>query len=82
MAPQTEYFSGKTDMLVRITDAAAKMIGTTANLKAGTWMTLRDLLYGCMLPSGNDAAYTLAEVIGYFFTAEEKYGNTDHFTSV
>jgi serine-type D-Ala-D-Ala carboxypeptidase (penicillin-binding protein 5/6) len=47
-------------MLVRITEPAAKMIGTTADLKAGTWMTLRDLLYGCMLPSGNDAAYMLA----------------------
>ena len=24
-----------------------------------------DLLYGAMLPSGNDAAFTLAEYIGY-----------------
>jgi D-alanyl-D-alanine carboxypeptidase len=36
------------------------MNGTTANLKSGSWMMLQDLLYGAMLPSGNDAAYTLA----------------------
>ena len=59
-------------MLVRVTESAAKMIGTTANLKAGTWIILRDVIYGAMLPSGNDAAYTLAEIIGYFSIAEQK----------
>ena len=58
------------------------MIGTTANLKCGTWITLRDLLYGAMLPSGNDAAYTLAEVIGYFSIAEQKYDSFEHFSTV
>lgn len=62
----------KIGLLVRVTDVAAKMTGTSANLKAGNWITLRDLLYGTMLPSGNDAAYTLAEVIGYLFLAEQK----------
>lgn len=62
----------KIGLLVRVTDVAAKMTGTSANLKAGHWITLRDLLYGTMLPSGNDAAYTLAEVIGYLFLAEQK----------
>ena len=55
-----EYFFCDLALLIKITETAAKMIGTTANLKAGTWMILRDLLYGAMLPSGNDAAYTLA----------------------
>lgn len=57
------------DLLVRVTENASKMIGTTANLKAYTWITIRDVLYGAMLPSGNDAAYTLAEVIGYLLLA-------------
>ncbi len=48
------------DMLVRVSDTASKMIGTTANLKSGSWIILKDLLYGAMLPSGNDAAYVLA----------------------
>lgn len=37
------------------------MGGTTANLCRGDLINLRDLLYGLMLPSGNDAAVTLAE---------------------
>ena len=58
------------------------MIGTTANLKAHSWLTLKDLLYGAMLPSGNDAAYTLAEVIGYLFLAEQKTASSDLFSSI
>lgn len=61
---------------MRITEDASKLIGTSANLKAGSWITLKDLLYGAMLPSGNDAAYTLAEVIGYFLTAQQLCGDT------
>lgn len=41
------------------------MIGTTAELKVGTWIKVWDLLYGTMLPSGNDAAFLLSEVVGY-----------------
>lgn len=33
---------------------------TTAGLKAGDVLTVRDLLAGLLLPSGNDAAYVLA----------------------
>ena len=31
-------------------------------LRAGQWVTVRDLLYGLLLPSGNDAAVALAEL--------------------
>lgn len=37
------------------------MKGTTANLIYSDFVILQDLLYGLMLPSGNDAAYALAE---------------------
>ena len=47
-------------MLVRVTENAARLNGTSACLKAGTWIALGDLFYGAMLPSGNDAAHTLA----------------------
>ena len=40
------------------------MIGTSAQLKGGDTILLFDLLRGLMLPSGNDAAYTLAEFFG------------------
>ena len=47
-------------MKLRVTSTAAALIGTTAELVANTYLSIEDLLYGAMLPSGNDAAYTLA----------------------
>ncbi|WP_245663006.1 D-alanyl-D-alanine carboxypeptidase family protein [Nocardia inohanensis] len=38
--------------------------GSTAGLSAGEVLTTRQLLYAMMLPSGCDAAYTLAEAFG------------------
>jgi D-alanyl-D-alanine carboxypeptidase (penicillin-binding protein 5/6) len=43
--------------------AGALVGGTTANLWAGEQMRVRDLLYGMLLPSGNDAAMTLADAV-------------------
>jgi len=42
---------------------AAQTYGSTMNLQAGDTLSLRDLLYGLMLPSGNDAAVAIAESI-------------------
>jgi len=36
-------------------------MGTSANLVENAWMSVQDLLYGMMLPSGNDAALALAK---------------------
>ena len=41
---------------VSVSRLAAATIGTTANLHTGDTLTVMDLLYGLMLPSGNDAA--------------------------
>jgi D-alanyl-D-alanine carboxypeptidase (penicillin-binding protein 5/6) len=38
--------------------------GTSAELRPGDTLTINELLYGLMLPSGNDAALTLALFIG------------------
>jgi serine-type D-Ala-D-Ala carboxypeptidase (penicillin-binding protein 5/6) len=38
--------------------------GSTAKLQAGDRLTLRDLLYGLMLPSGDDAAIAIADAMG------------------
>ena len=43
---------------------AGSMEGTTARLRRGNKLKLWDLLYGLMLPSGNDAAVCLAEFVG------------------
>jgi D-alanyl-D-alanine carboxypeptidase (penicillin-binding protein 5/6) len=38
--------------------------GTKANLKSGDMLTLEQLYYGMMLPSGNDAALVIADYFG------------------
>jgi serine-type D-Ala-D-Ala carboxypeptidase (penicillin-binding protein 5/6) len=38
--------------------------GSSAKLHAGDQITLRDLLYGLMLPSGDDAAIAIADTVG------------------
>lgn len=50
--------------LVTISRTAASIPGTSANLREGDQLYLQDLFYGLMLPSGNDAAYALAEYFG------------------
>ena len=59
----------------KVTEWAAKTIGTTANLCANSWVSIEDLLFGLMLPSGNDASMVLAENLGaviYFDKAGSK----------
>ena len=45
---------------ISVDEEAASQIGTSARLRGGDCLTLKDLLYGMMLPSGNDAAWALA----------------------
>lgn len=52
------------DMTTRISEKAAETPGTTAELEHGDVLSIRDLLYGLMLPSGNDASVALAESLG------------------
>lgn len=52
------------DEYVTISKYAARQIGSSLYLKVGEEVTFRDLIYGLMLRSGNDAAYAIAEYIG------------------
>ena len=45
--------------------------GSTAGLRAGERLPVRELLYGLLLPSGNDAATALAEHLGGRFAAPD-----------
>lgn len=54
--------------LVQIEQEAAGMEGTTAGLKYADELTVINLLYGMMLPSGNDAAIALAMHFGKFLS--------------
>ena len=47
--------------IVEVSPHAASINGTTAKLEAGDELCVGDLMYGLMLPSGNDAAYALAQ---------------------
>jgi serine-type D-Ala-D-Ala carboxypeptidase (penicillin-binding protein 5/6) len=49
------------DEEVQVSAHAAGMIGSRMGLVPGEKLTVRDLLYGLLLPSGNDAAVALAE---------------------
>lgn len=42
---------------VVVHESVYDIIGTTANLIPGDTLTVNELLYGLMLPSGNDAAH-------------------------
>jgi len=50
--------------MVEVSEKAAKTSGTSAKLKAGDILSVKSLLYGLMLPSGNDASVVLAEFFG------------------
>lgn len=61
------------DDLVTVSKNAAGTEGTSLYLKAGDKVTLRDLLYGLMLQSGNDAAIAIAEHVA---------GSVDEFAAL
>lgn len=51
------------DQKVTVSARAAAQKEASMNLKEGEVLTVKDLIYGCMLPSGNDAAYALGEAV-------------------
>ena len=55
---------GHLDDRVLVSAKAASIGETTMGLVAGERVRVRDLLYGLLLPSGNDAAIALAEYLG------------------
>jgi D-alanyl-D-alanine carboxypeptidase (penicillin-binding protein 5/6) len=52
------------DEEIRFSERAAAIRGSSCRLKAGERLPVRELLYGLLLPSGNDAAVALAEHFG------------------
>jgi D-alanyl-D-alanine carboxypeptidase (penicillin-binding protein 5/6) len=52
------------DEEIRFSERAAATRGSSCRLKAGERLPVRELLYGLLLPSGNDAAVALAEHFG------------------
>jgi len=56
--------NGNLDDKVKVSSRAASIWGSTIKLKPGEELTLKELLYGMMLRSGNDAALAVAEHVG------------------
>ena len=56
--------SNKLDDVVTIGNEISKAYGSGIYIKQGEQLTLRDLLYGLMLRSGNDAALAIAHYVG------------------
>lgn len=53
-------------------DYVKKWGGSTADLKTGDKLTVRQLLYAMLLPSGCDAAYALADTVGHGSTTSKR----------
>ena len=56
--------SGKLDEKVVVGDEILSAYGSAIYIKVGEELTLRDLVYGLMLRSGNDAALAIAKYVG------------------
>lgn len=65
--------SGKLNNTVIINDSIKKAYGSGIYIKVGEKLTLRDLVYGLMLRSGNDAALAIANYVSK---------NTDSFVKL
>ena len=65
------------DMLVTVHQDAVNEVnnnsGSSANLRVGEQLPLRDLLYGLLVPSGDDAAIAIADALG---------GTTQNFVQI
>lgn len=55
---------GNLDDEITVSEEAADLEGSTADLTAGDVLTLEELIYCAMLPSGNDAAMAIAQYYG------------------
>jgi D-alanyl-D-alanine carboxypeptidase len=56
--------SGKLDKEVTVDDTILKSYGSGIYIEVGEKLTLRELLYGLMLRSGNDAALMISKYVG------------------
>lgn len=65
--------SNKLNDIVTVGNEIESAYGSSVYLKVGEQLTLRDLLYGLMLRSGNDASYAIAKYVG---------GSVDNFVEI
>ena len=62
---------------IKVTAVASNIRGTTANLRKGDLLTIEQLLFGMLLPSGNDAAFLLSSHFGQMIFLKLAYTEKD-----
>ena len=67
------------DQEITFSQQADDVSGSSSELKAGEQLPIRELLYGLMLPSGNDAAFALAVHFGEQITPDGEGSSYDRF---
>lgn len=67
------------DEVITFSETADNTSGSTADVRAGELVSAGILLYGLMLPSGNDASVAFAEHFGDRFPGEEGDESYDRF---
>jgi D-alanyl-D-alanine carboxypeptidase (penicillin-binding protein 5/6) len=67
------------DEVITFTERADKTSGSTSDVNAGEKVSARELLYGLMLPSGNDASVAFAEHFGARLPGEDDETPYDRF---
>lgn len=68
----TKYNLNISDSYVEIGSFEQNITGTTASLKKGEVYNIQQLLYGLMLPSGNDASLAIAVWVGKILLTKRK----------
>lgn len=68
------------DEVITFSKRADDTVGSTAGVRAGESLSVRELIYGLLLPSGNDASVALAEHFGRKFAkSDAKLDNAQSF---
>lgn len=62
---------------IKVAGVASNIRGTTACLKKGDVLSVEQMLYGMLLPSGNDAAFCLASFFGKMCFERYNYGDKE-----
>ena len=71
VAQYADRHAGALEEVIEFSEEADNTVGSTSALRAGEKVLVEQLLYGLMLPSGNDAASALAEHFGSRMMGDE-----------
>src|SRR5690606_10175896 len=70
---EIEEDPGLLDVEVTFSERAGGTPGSGSRIEAGETVSVKDLLYGLLLPSGNDASVALAESFGRRYLDQTAY---------